>query len=247
MPIHENERKSDMFFPCELKFTDDSEPGSFEGYGAVFGNVDSYGDVIKKGAFRETLKEWTAKKRLPPMLAQHGGFMNAMDMVPIGKWDEMSEDDNGLYVKGRIINLDTERGKTIYGAMKEGALSGMSIGYRAKEFEIGTKPDEPRRILKKLELIELSVVTMPANDMARVASMKSAAENITTIREFEEFLRDAGGFSRQAAKAIASGGFKETEHRDGADEDSDIAAMLRGNIDKIKQSLTKESRNAERR
>lgn len=211
---HAPEHKRETFFaPLELKFGDGDEPGVFEGYGAVFGNVDSYGDVIVKGAFKETLRDWKKQKRLPPMLVQHGGWMMSdSDGLPIGKWESMEEDNTGLLVKGRLINLDTERGKSIYGAMKEGVLDGMSIGYRAKEFEMGTKPDEPRRKLKKIDLVELSVVTFPANGAARVASVKAAAQ-ITTIREFEEFLRDAG-FSRGAAKSIASQGFKAADPRD---------------------------------
>lgn len=218
---------SEAFYaPFEVKFADASTPGTFEGYGAVFGNIDAYGDVIQKGAFKETLRDWNKSKKLPPMLVQHGGWMMTdMDALPVGIWEAMSEDDTGLHVKGRLINLDTERGKTIHGAMKEGALDGMSIGYRAKEFALGTKPDEPRRTLKKIDLMEVSVVTFPANGKARVASVKSAGL-IKTIREFEDFLRDAG-FSNAQAKAIASRGFK-SEPRD--EDDADVAAMIRRNI-----------------
>lgn len=224
--------KRDHFLtPLEFKFDDGTAVGTFEGYGAVFGNVDSYGDVIQKGAFKDTLKDWKKQKKLPPMLVQHGGWMiTDMDALPIGKWDEMDEDDTGLRVKGRLINLDTERGKTIHGAMREGALDGMSIGYRAKEFALGTKPEEPRRTLKKVDLVELSVVTFPANGKARVDGVKSA-EDIKTIREFEDFLRDVGGYSHAAAKAIAAGGFKATEPRD--EDGADIAALLRRNIARL--------------
>src|SRR5690606_33131296 len=117
---------------------------------------------------------WKREKKLPPMLVQHGGWMvRDIDALPIGVWTEMQEDDKGLAVTGRIINLDTERGKTIYGAMKEGALDGMSIGYRAKKFTMGTKPEEPRRKLEMVDLIEVSVVTFPANGLARVNAVKS--------------------------------------------------------------------------
>jgi len=217
------------YAPLEVKFADNGTPGSFEGYGAVFGNIDAYGDVIQKGAFKETLRDWNKTKKLPPMLVQHGGYMMTdMDALPIGKWDAMSEDETGLYVKGRLINLDTERGKTIYGGMKEGTLDGMSIGYRAKEFALGTKPDEPRRTLKKIDLMEVSVVTFPANGKARVAAVKSAGI-IKTIREFEDFLRDAG-FSNAQAKAIASSGFKAADPRD---EDARVAELIRRNTARL--------------
>lgn len=213
----------------EVKFAPDSvdeKTGEFHGYGAVFGNVDDYGDVIAPGAFKGTLRDWKKAGKLPPMLVQHGGWMMGdMDALPIGVWMEMSEDATGLAVRGRVINLDTERGKTIYGALREGALDGMSIGYRAKKFTLGTKPDEPRRTLEAVDLVEVSLVTFPANGRARVAGVKAAQ----TIREFEDFLRDEGGFSRAAAKAIAAGGFKALDPRD-EDGTDDLAALLRRNI-----------------
>jgi len=222
----------DAFFSqLEVKFAGDGSPGEFSGYGAVFGNVDSYGDVIAKGAFRDTLREWKKDKRLPPMLVQHGGWgFGDMDGLAIGRWTYMEEDEKGLFVEGKLVNLDTERGKTIYGLMKEDVLDGMSIGYRAKEFSLGTKPGEPRRTLKKIDLFEVSIVQMPANGQSRVKTVKSARD-INTIRDFEDFLRDAGGFSNAQAKAIASRGFKATDHRD--DDGADIAAAIRRNIEKL--------------
>lgn len=214
----------------EVKFaTDDmdAKTGEFSGYGAMFGNEDFVGDIIVRGAFRQTLKDWKKAKSLPKMLFQHGGWMRDLDVLPIGVWTEMDEDENGLKVRGRLINLDTERGKSIYGAMREGVLDGLSIGYKARKFTYGTKPGEPYRTLEQVELTEVSVVTFPANPAARVDSFK-AAEAIKTIREFEDFLRDAGGFSHAAAKAIASRGFKAADPRD--EDGADLAALLRRNI-----------------
>lgn len=218
------------YVDIELKLAegDGADAGTFSGYGAVFDNVDSYGDVIAKGAFKETLREWKKMGRSPPMLVQHGGFgLSDTDGIPVGKWTSMAEDDKGLAVEGRLIALDTDLGKRLYGAMREGVMSGLSIGYRVKQAAMGTKPEEPRRTLQKIDLFEVSVVTMPANDKARVAAIK-AAEGIRTIREFEDFLRDAGGFSRAAAKAIAAGGFKAAHPRD--EGDADVAAIVRRNI-----------------
>lgn len=226
-------KRETYFAPLEVKFADAETPGLFEGYGAVFGNLDSYGDVIQKGAFRDSLKDWGKSKRLPPMLAQHGGWgMTDTDGLPIGKWEAMSEDDTGLYVKGRLINLDTERGKQLYGAMKEGVLDGMSIGYRAKEFALGTKPEEPRRTLKKIDLVELSVVTFPANGAARVTSIKSAGD-IATIREFEEALINGTlpALSAKEAKAMLAGGFKALRtERDAGGLSDELADAIRRNI-----------------
>lgn len=221
-------KRESFLTPIEVKFAGDAQPGVFSGYGAVFGNLDAYGDVIQKGAFKETLRDWRKEKRMPPMLVQHGGFgFTDRDGLAVGKWTSMDEDEKGLAVEGRLVNLDTEDGKKIYGLMKEGVLDGLSIGYRAKEFVLGTKPDEPRRILKKIGLVEVSLVQIPANGLSRVDAIKSA-EDIKTIREFEDFLRDAGGYSHARAKAIAAHGFKASEPRD--EDDAGIAAAIRRNI-----------------
>jgi uncharacterized protein len=216
----------------EVKFADtdiDSKTGEFAGYGAVFGNLDSYGDVIEKGAFKDTLREWEDKGKYPPMLLQHGGSMmiNADDMLPIGVWTHMEENSKGLKVQGRLFAMDTERGRYIYEGMKSGALDGLSIGYGVKKAVLGTKPTDPARRLTALDLREVSVVTFPANGKARVSAVKSA-EQVKTIRDFEQFLRDAG-YSHAAAKAIASGGFKASEPRD-EDGLKDVAAALRRNL-----------------
>jgi len=200
----------------EYKFTDNSgDPtGTFEGYGAVFNNEDDGGDCLTPGCCTGTLAQHKSAGTMPKMLLNHGsmgggmlGMADPMADVPIGKWTMMAEDGHGLQVKGRLIGLDTERGKVVHAAMKEGELNGLSIGYRAKDFVRGTKPNEPRRTIKALDLIEVSPVTFPMNRMATVNAVKNFSR-IGTIREFENFLRDAGGFSNAAAKAIAAGGFK---------------------------------------
>lgn len=213
----------------EVKFASD-KTGVFAGYGGVTGNKDGGGDVIEKGAFRDTLREWQDKGKFPPMLLQHGGgFLGgAMDMLPVGKYTDMEENSKGLKVEGELFALGTERGQYIYEGLKSGTLDGLSIGYRVKEFVLGTKPTEPRRTIKSLDLVEVSIVTFPMNDKARIGAVKSG--DIKTIREFEDFLRDVGGYSRAAAKAIAAGGFKATDPRD--EDGADHAAMeiVRRNI-----------------
>jgi hypothetical protein len=200
----------------------DAEAGTFAGYGAVFDNLDYQRDVIVKGAFRETLREWKKRGKWPKMLSQHGGW-SPDDMLPIGQWTSMAEDDKGLYCAGKLFALDTERGRYLHEGLKSGELDGLSIGYEVKSFDFGTKPEEPRRTLKKIALWEVSVVTFGANDQALIDQVKSAAD-IKTIREFEEFLRDVGRFSRAAAKAIASRGFQpDPEPRD---EDGELASLM---------------------
>lgn len=227
---HDRARRAALVAQFAVKFAEGAPEGSVSGYGAVFGNTDSYGDVIAKGAFKETLRDHKKAGTMPAMLMQHGGWgMGADDMTPVGIWTSMSEDDAGLLVEGRLA-LDTQRGKEAYALLKmqpRPALDGLSIGYVAKAWEIGTKPDEPRRTLKKIELWEVSLVTFPANPKARVDGVKAAG--IRTIREFEDFLRDEGGFSRAAAKAIAAGGFKaKPESRDENGGLSELAELIKG-------------------
>lgn len=165
------------------------EEGQIEGYGAVFGNRDSYGDIMVKGAFTETLKG-----RKPKMLWQH----NMLD--PIGTWDEYAEDERGLYMKGRIA-IKSTKGRDAYELVKAGAIDGLSIGYVTKDYEM----EGGARLLKAVDLFETSLVTMPANAAALVTGVKNA-----DVRDIEAALRQMS-FSRSEAKAMASAAWKRRE------------------------------------
>ncbi len=178
-----------------------SKEGTFSGYGAVFGNLDSHGDVIEKGAFKTTLREWEGKGKLPKMLLQHGGFYGPVeDMLPIGKWTSMEENSKGLKVSGELFALNTDRGQMIYDGLKAGELDGLSIGYRAKKYTVGTKPTDPSRILHDIDLKEVSIVTWGSNDRALVSQVKALdLFNPRTLeRELKEILS-----SSDAVKAVA--------------------------------------------
>lgn len=214
----------------EVKFAADqidAATGEFKGYGAIFGNVDSHGDIIEPGAFKQSLSDWKSRGRWPTMKLMHGGSaVNPFgDSLPVGKWSLMQEDARGLYVEGKLSSLNTDFGKRVHGLMMDGALDGLSIGYRVKQYSPGVDDDTCRR-LEHLDLMELSLVDDPSNDKARVTAVKAAAE-VKTIREFEQFLRDVGGYSNAAAKAIASGGFKAAnEPRDEGEEADKLAKFL---------------------
>lgn len=187
----------------EVKFAPDAM--SFEGYGAVFGNVDAYGDVIEPGAFANYLSDvQSGRQQWPAMLLQHGGYgMTAEDMTPIGVWTSLAEDGKGLKVAGKLA--DTPRGREVHALMKmdpRPAIDGLSIGYIAKESEPRSKPEDPRRRLKRIDLIEISPVTFPANGKARVSAVKSI-EELTSLRDAEEVLR-ARGFSKTEAVAFVA-------------------------------------------
>ncbi len=121
--------------PCsfEIKNQRDDE-GTIFGYGSTFDNVDSYGDTVSKGAFSKTIADASnGNAPWPAMLSNHGADQN-----PIGIWTDMSEDDRGLKLKGKLA-LNTKKGIETYNLLKmkpRPALNGLSIGYRAKDFEL---------------------------------------------------------------------------------------------------------------
>ena len=203
----------------------------FSGYGAVFGNVDSYGDVIQPGAFADTLAASHKSGQFPAMLMQHGGWgIGADDMTPVGIWTSLAENGIGLKVEDKLA--DTPRGREAYALLKmtpRPAIDGLSIGYIAKEFSNRTKPEEPRRTLKKVELMEVSLVTFPANGKARIASVKSAAGDFDE-RKFEQVLRDSG-LSRKEAQVVIAHGFRHLKalSDSGSEELDELAAAIKRN------------------
>ncbi len=185
----------------ECKLAGDST-GTFNGYGAIFGNVDAYGDVIEPGAFKDTLRAWEAKGKYPKMLLQHGGWgAGADDMMPVGQWTGMSEDAKGLKVDGKLFALNTERGQYIYEGLKSGELDSLSIGYQTEGAYDVVKDGVTLRHLTKLNLWEVSIVTFPANDKATISAVKAFTPE--ELRELEDALRE-GGLSRTDSKAAVS-------------------------------------------
>lgn len=176
-------------FNFELKELDD-KTGVFTGYGSVFGNMDSYGDIVARGAFADSLKEHERNGRRVAMLWQHD------HREPLGVWSTIKEDEHGLKVVGRLA-LDVAKAREARDLMKMGALQGLSIGFITKE---AGRTKEGRRILKRIQLWEISLVTFPANESARVLSVNS--NDIQTIRDYESLLTDVG-FSRSKAKILA--------------------------------------------
>lgn len=227
----------------EFKFAGD-KTGTFSGYGAVFGNKDAYGDVIERGAFKDTLRTWEDKGKYPPMLLQHGGgFLGgADDMLPVGKWTSMEENSKGLKAAGELFAMGTERGQYIYEGLKAGVLDGLSIGYNVKEFVLGTKPGEPRRTLKAIDLMELSIVTFPANDKARVGNVKSVdIDGINSLSDAENFLREVGGSSWSKKTATDFVGRLVKIARREAGDDQSVASGLLENLRSLRRQIVSSS------
>ena len=177
----------------------EKDKGMFEGYASIFGNKDLGNDVIEKGAFMRSLRRKGAKKI--KMLYQHD------TKEPIGVFDKVMEDQNGLYVKGRLA-MGTQKGKEVYELMKMGAIDGY---------------DDKRkyRVLKEVDLMEISAVTFPMNPRARIQAVKSDM----TVREWEHKLREVGNLSHSESKVAASAVHKALSQRE-VDKDADLLGII---------------------
>ncbi|MCA1368081.1 HK97 family phage prohead protease [Bradyrhizobium sp. BRP14] len=207
-----------------------TEDGTFEGYGSIFGNVDSYGEKVMPGAFVESLAKHKREGSSVLMLWQHN------PNEPIGIWEDLAEDAKGLWGKGHLI-LEVQKAREIHALMKRKAIGGLSIGYR----ETDTDQNGAVRVLKKLELYEISPVSFPANRRARIEAVKSErmeefARRLRDgdpmpIKEFEDILREAG-VPKSMAVAIASHGYakairSESEGSKANEQAAFLKALLR--------------------
>jgi len=144
--------------------TYNAQSGYFSGYASVYGITDSQKDIIIKGAFAETIRSRLADIKV---LWQHDFSQ------PIGVLSQIRENDYGLYVEGRILS-DVRQGQEALALMKAGAINGLSIGFRPKDYTIDAKTG--KRIIKSVELFEVSIVTFPSNKAAVVQSVKRSRE-----------------------------------------------------------------------
>ena len=203
--------------PIEIKAV--NEDGLFSGYASVFEEIDSYRDIVKRGAFEKTLAESESKGRAVPILWQHDAAK------PIGVYTELKEDEHGLFVEGQL-NMDVQQAREALSLLRQKALSGISIGYNSVRYDTDVKSGVRR--LYELKLYEASLVTFPACDGARVTDVKTilADGQLPSLPEFEDFLCEAG-FSRSQAKAIAGNGLTKLIRREvGSEEDDAIQRAL---------------------
>lgn len=204
-------------YALQIKATGDD--GTVEGYGSVFGVKDNYDDVIASGAFAESLAEHKAEGTMPAMLWQHDAS------EPIGVWTEMVEDGKGLRIKGKLA-LDTTRGREAHALLKMGALNGLSIGFVSKQWTYDR--DTEVRTLTEIDLWEVSLVTFPANEKARVTNVKASPDDVATPKDAERILREAGLFSKTDATAFVSRVMRMGEERSES-ADSTAQAMKAAN------------------
>ena len=205
------ERKLFSLEAAEVKFSAD-KPGFFAGYASKFHGVDAHGDTILPGAYAKTLE---GRTRPVQMRWNHRGPV-------IGKFTTIKEDGVGLYVEGELTPGHSVA-EDARASMKHGAVTGLSIGYRIPEGG-SEKSEHGGRLLKQIDLVEISVVESPADAHAQISSVKSAIEDSGSLKDIEAILRDAGGFSRADACALVAR-VKSMQQSDSDAEDDVLAAL----------------------
>jgi len=184
------------------------EDGTIEGYGSVFDVVDQGGDIIAPGAFRQSL----ASGRKVKMLFQHD------PSAVIGTWKSMEEDAKGLRVAGKILTT-VKSGAEAYEYVKAGAIDGLSIGYRT----VKSMDRNGKRVIMQAELWEVSLVTFPMNEMARIDAVKAADMQLD---ELERLLTLRAGLSRSVARKLLADGYDGIKDMRGAVAGADELADL---------------------
>ena len=195
--------------PTEFKFVEAGKALAFSGYASKFNGVDAYGDMIVKGAYADTLIN-----RDRPILMMRNHWEGV-----IGKWTAMAEDENGLYVEGELTPGHSLAADT-YALLKHGAIGGLSIGYIPEESGDAVVDERKVRLLKKIRLLEISVVDNAADLGAKITNVKE----FTALKDIEAMLRSRG-FSRTEATAIVAQ-VKTIAHGD-RDDGKNIADELR--------------------
>ncbi len=199
--MHEYEKKiaptvrEHKWFGCGLELKSLAESGRFSGYASVFHRVDSQKDMVLPGAFKASLAGRVHEIKL---LWQH-------DMrEPVGVIETMREDDHGLYIEGRLL-MDIARAREAYVLMKEGVISGLSIGYSPRRYQID--PGSGVRLLSAIDLWEISLVTFPANEAARISMIKE--DSGIRIQDSE---KEIPAVSREWRQSLSAGHVMKLAH-----------------------------------
>jgi uncharacterized protein len=213
---------------------DGLEEGQFTAYASVFGNKDSYGDVVMPGAFKGTLERWAAKDAVIPLLFGHR--MDDPDFN-LGHVDAV-EDDHGLLVTG-TFDMESPKAPSTYRALKGGRLSQMSFAYDVIEGSWVTRDGDEFFELRELELFEVSIVTVGANQETEVLAVKStvgalvdgvkqgrvlAQKHIDSLRSAQEAI----GAVIAAAEAAEDQDEKASGQAGDKDEGGDVKSEVDG-------------------
>lgn len=172
--------------------------GIITAYAAAFNNVDSYGDVIRPGAFTKTISE---RKDRIKVLFNHNGYD-----LPIGKPQDMKEDTLGLLTVTKMSQ--TQKGQDVYTLVSEGAIKELSIGYTAIQAGEIVENEKYLRELRELKLYEYSFVNFPANESAVITGIKSMVDLEAEIKRWKAIaavelsVKEGRTLSAQNAKRI---------------------------------------------
>jgi hypothetical protein len=196
-----------------------NDDGTFSGYASVFGNVDLGGDIVAPGAFAGSIARIATSGRPMPALWQHNQDQ------PIGGYTNLAEDAKGLRVSGFLMVNEIPLAKQAQALMKAKVVSGLSIGYYIEDSSTDEKTGI--RTLKKVDLVEASIVTFPMNVLAQIDQVKCklAGGTLPTLKEFEALLREAG-FSKTQSAAIAGSGLTKLLRSESASESGETGRKL---------------------
>jgi HK97 family phage prohead protease len=136
------------------------EDGRISGYAAFFDKIDCTRDVLQRGCFDQTLKEWSKKNRRVPILWQHD--VNH----PIGYWENFIVRKKGLYATGVLLVEDIPLAHQAKVLVERRCVMGLSIGFRTRDSRMDDAKDI--RYIRDLDLMEISIVTYPAQDAAEI-------------------------------------------------------------------------------
>lgn len=197
--------------------------GYFSGYASLFNEVDQSKDAVAYGAFRKSLQKRMASNIR--MLFQHDPDQ------PIGVWKTIREDKKGLFVEGQITS-GVKRSEEVLELMRAGAIDGLSIGFKTKRARVN--PSTKVRWIIEADLWEISIVTFPLLEAARIEQVKSiAGKPLPSVREFERWLTRDAGLSRSDARRLMADGF----HALGRKHDAATCEPLASKIRKATQTL----------
>jgi len=224
------EYKFTKFAPTDL----DEKTGIIKGYASTFGNEDQGGDIVVKGAFAASLSGRDVGQ--VKMLYEHNCY------EPVGVWTDLQEDERGLLATGRLLIDVSEKAREVHGFIKAGVLDSLSIGYRVLQAD-NDRGNPHIRLLKSVDLKEISVVMFPMNEEAVISSVK--ANHLPTEREFQRLLQRDAQLSRSEAAHVIEHGFKSLlkSKRDAAGEvastatDADAAALLCDKLRRFQEAI----------
>lgn len=192
-------------FVTKLEIKELTQAGTFSGMASVYGIIDSDNDIIQAGAFSESIA-----RRKVKMLWQHDRD------EPIGIFTKIEERGNILYVEGELA-MGVEQADAAYILLKQGAVDGLSVGFVTKEYDYDV--DSNVRTITKAELYEVSIVTFPANEAAKITNVKSFQELLP--KDVERALRKEFNLSQSEAKAFMAKGYSAVKQCDVAENTED--------------------------